>query len=97
MHVAKFVIIDNAQTAAAKRIGHRLGDFGLRFHQLGPAFFDAGILLLLGRDGRGATHFGASPRHARVGFGLVSSQAGADVFAHIDVGNINRDNLERGV
>ena len=37
------------------------------------------------------------PRDARVGLGLVGPQAGADVFAHVDIGDVDRDDFEGGV
>ena len=39
--------------------------------------------------------FGLGAGDARVGLGLVGLQAGADVVAHVDVGDVDRDDLER--
>ncbi len=57
------------------------GDFGLHF--------------LLAGDGHGPALLGLGPGHAHVGLGLVGLQAGADVLAHVDVGDVDRDDLER--
>jgi hypothetical protein len=37
------------------------------------------------------------PSDSRIGLGLVGLQAGADVFADFDVGDVDRDDLERRV
>src|SRR5205085_3909960 len=58
LNVAQFVVVENAQPAAAERIGHRFGHFGLGFDELGPALLDAGVLLLLSGDRLGAASFG---------------------------------------
>ena len=58
-----------------------LGHFGLHF--------------LLAGDRFGPPLLGLGPGHARVGFGLVGLQAGADVLADVDVGDVDRDDLER--
>ncbi len=49
-------------------------------------------LLLLG-DGEGAAFLGLGPGDARVGLGLERLEVGTDVVAHVDVGDVDREDL----
>ena len=97
LHIAELVIVSDSQPAAAERIGHRLRHFRLGFHKLGPTFFNAGILLLLHGDGCCAASFGPGAGHAGIGLGLISPQASADIFTHVNIGNVDGDNFKRRV
>ena len=48
-------------------------------------------------DRHGAASFGVGPGDARVGLGLVGLELGADVLADFDIGDIDRDDFERGL
>ena len=70
---------------------------GLHLHQLGPALLDVGdVLLLLGRGHR-ATAFGPGSGDTCVRLRLIRLQPRANVLAHINIGNIDRDNRKGGV
>ena len=51
---------------------------------------------LLDGDGGGAAHFRLRLGDALVGIGLFGLQFGADVFAHVHVGDVDGENLKRG-
>ena len=67
------------------------------FDHLCPHFLGAGAHLLLGGDGGGAADFGPRLRHALVGFGLLGLEFGADVVAHVDVGDVDGKDFKGGV
>ena len=54
-----------------------------------------GLHLLLEGDRFGPLLFGHGAGHAGVGLGRVGLQAGADVLADLDLGDVDRDDLER--
>src|SRR4029078_13635684 len=91
LDISEFVLVENAELAAAEGIGHGFGHFGFGVNELGAAFFDASVLLLFESDGLSATAFGASSSDAGVGLGLIGAQTCTDVFAHVDIGDIDRD------
>ena len=94
LHVFHPHVIHDAEIAGAERVRHRLRDERFGFHHFGAHFLRLGAHLLLDRDGRGAAHFGFRLGDALVGVGLLGLQFRADVVANIDVGDIDRENLE---
>ena len=69
----------------------------LRLRPVRAALFDLGDHFLFGGHGHRAAAFGVGPGNARVGFGLIGLQSGADVLAHVDVGDVDRHDFERGL
>ena len=63
----------------------------------GSVLRDLGLHLLFGGHGFGASAFRLGACHARVGLGLVRLQAGTDVLADVDVGDVDRHDRERRV
>src|SRR5690606_25266558 len=63
---------------------------------LGPVLLDAGLHLLLLGDGEGAALLGLGLGPLLVRVGLVGLELGADVLADVDVGDIDREDLEGG-
>ena len=80
----EYLVLDSADRTALRRdlAGRR------------PSVRDAGPSRLH-RDRRGAAHFGVGLSDALVGIGLLGLQLRADVVADIDVGDVDRENLER--
>ncbi len=80
---------------AAERFGDRLRNLRFGLDDFGAHALRLGLLLLLGGQ-RGVLPFGGFRlRDAAVGFGLRRLQFGADVLADVDVGDVDRDDLER--
>ena len=55
---------------------------------------DLGLHFLLSGGGQRTAFLGLGPGHAGIGLGLVGLQPGADVLADVDVGNVDRHDLE---
>ena len=49
---------------------------------------------MLAGDGERTAFFGLGTGDAGVGFGLIGLQAGADIFADVDIGDVDRYDLE---
>ena len=80
----------NASAMAWGTSDFRLDNFRAHFLRLRPH-------LLLDRDRGGAPHFRFRLGDALVRVRLLALQFRADVVAHIDIGDIDRKNFERGV
>ena len=79
----------------AERLGDGLGHFGLGLDHFGPALLDLGdhFLLLRPRPWPGGSS--ALARATRMSASAWSAcKPGADVLAHVDVGDVDRDDLE---
>ena len=95
LDVPQLVVVHDPQLAFVDGLGDRLGHFGFGLHQFGPILFDCGDVFLFSGDRQRPAPFGRGPGDADVGLGLVGLQAGADVLADVDVGNVDRDDLKR--
>ena len=85
------------QVAFAEGIGHCLRYFGFGQHQLSALLCDVGFHFLFFGDRIGATFFGCRLSNSSVRFGLVGLKACTDVFANIDIRNVDRDNFKRSM
>ncbi len=83
--------------AGLKRLGNRPGNLGFGLGKPGPAFLNAGNVFLLLGHGHGATTLGLGPGHARIGFRLIGLQTGANVHAHVDIGDAIIQHIEQQV
>ena len=81
----------------AKRLSHSHGDLRLRFDYLGSHFLCFSAHLLLNSNRCCSAHLGFRLRDALVCLGLFGLQFRADVIAHVHVGDVDRENLERGI
>src|SRR5262249_31517557 len=91
LDVPQAALILDADVPRAERLGDRPGDLGLRLDRLGPVLLDLRDHLLLLGDREGAALLGLGPRDAGVGLGLEGLQVGADVVAHVDIGDVDRE------
>jgi hypothetical protein len=72
-----------------RHLGFRLDDLGFHFRDAGDHFLFEG-------DGGGAADFRLCLGHVLVSLGLRLLEFGADVFPDIDVGDVDREDFERG-
>src|SRR5438105_321115 len=97
LDVAEFVVVHDAEVAGAEGFGDGAGNFGFGEDDQGTVFGLLGDVFLVEGDGHGAALFGFGLEAALVGFGLVGLELGADVFADVDVGDVDGEDLEGGV
>jgi hypothetical protein len=95
--VPEFVVIHDLEFPLFQGIGDRDGNVGFSSYDFSAAFFDFRDHLLFDRDGFGSTAFRPGPGDPSIGFGPVGLQAGADVFADVDVRDVDGDNFEGGL
>ena len=70
---------------------------GFGFDHAGAHFGHARHHFLFRGHGGGAADFGLGLGNEFVGFGLLGLEFGADVFAHVHVGDVDGENFERRV
>ena len=94
MDVAHAVVIHNAQVARAEGLGHCARHFGFGFLDSRFHFHDLGGHLLLARLGHGPAFLGFGLGNFEIGFGLIGLQLGTDVFAYVNIGDIDGEDFE---
>ena len=96
LDVLHAVVVHDAEVAAAEGFGHGQGHFGFGHDDLGAGFLGLGFHLLLGGHSHGAALLGLGLGDVLVGVGLVHLELGADVLAHVDVGDVDGEDFEGG-
>ena len=89
LHIFHTVIIHDAEIAAVKGFGHGSRQFSFSFYYFCTGFLRFGFHLLFQCYGHCATLFGLGLSYVFVSLSLINLQGGADVFAYIDVGDVN--------
>ena len=87
--IFKVEVVHDSEIAVAKRLGHGHGHLSLGLHQLGLHLHHSGLHLLLARHGLRAAAFRGGLSYLLVGFGALGVQLGADVGAHVHVGDVD--------
>ena len=95
--VAIVGVVHHSEIAAAKRFSDGHWDLRLGFDELGAHLLSASGHLLLSCDSGSTADLGFCLGNLFVGFGLTRLQGRTDVFADVDVSNINREDLELGI
>ena len=95
--VLELVVIHDFHLAVFQGVGDCKRNARFGGDDGGSTLFDLGEHFLFDRDGLGPSAFGASTGDAGVGLGPVGLKSCSDVLAHIDIGNVDRDDLESGL
>ena len=82
------------QTALAEGLCHCLWHVGFREYKARAVLGDFRFHLLLSGDSFSATLLRFSSGNTRVCFSLVGLQSRTDVLTNVDVGDVDRDDLE---
>ena len=85
------------QSALAESFCHRFRHIGFGQYQSSSVFSDAGFHLLFVGNRFRASLFCLGTRHSRICFGLIGLESSADVFADVDVGDVDGNDFECGV
>ena len=81
----------------SKGVGHGLGNLRFGFDNFRAHLLRLRAHFLLDCDGGRAAHFRFRLGNSFVCIGLLALQLRTDVFAHIDIGDVDRKNFESGV
>src|SRR5690606_8379960 len=94
LEVAEVVVVHHSQVALAEGVGDGLRHLGFGGDEAGALLLHGRAHLLFERHRRRAPLLGAGLRHPQVGRRLVRLELRPDVVAHVDVGDVDGEDLE---